>query len=195
MFSQNKTKRNHWTANNSTLGLFSTGLHSSWLLQGKTQNQKILTRLLMLWTENMKSVFQDHFASCILMSSPCCANRSFFLSWRAFIEMSLPSSPIFSLQGIYGLEISISLSDLNHLFSYYPTGLLDRQRAQKCYICARPIFLEKQLKIKAQLTNFFGYTFNWVPGQIQNNKALESSNKLRNFLQTRSVKLPFLEVD
>lgn len=43
----------------------------------KSPNQKTVARLFLRWTQNMKSVFQYHFASCILMSSPWCPNRFF----------------------------------------------------------------------------------------------------------------------
>lgn len=150
-----KQNKNHWTANSSTSGLFSTDLNSSWVLQGKNKNQKLWLGYSCCGFRTWSLFFNITLLAAFWCLVPAVQTGSFFVMGSFHREMSLRSSPIFSLKGIYGLEISISLSHLNNLFSYYPVGLLDRQRAQKWHICARPIFSEKQLKIKESRAHQF----------------------------------------
>lgn len=150
----------------------------------------------MLWTENMKPAFQYHFASYILMSSPCCANRSCFCHGE--LSQRCPFHPAPFL--VY--RESMVWRSLSHCQIEIICFLTTQQDYQTGKGHENGTFVQDQFsqkssskQKKAQLTNFFRYTFNGIPGQIQNNKAVKSSNKLRNFLQASSVKLPFLEMD
>lgn len=152
MFSQNKTKI---TELQIVALQDSKDLNSSWVLQGKNKNQKLWLGYSCCGFRTWSLFFNITLLAAFWCLVPAVQTGSFFVMGSFHREMSLPSSPVFSLKGIYGLEISISLSHLNNLFSYYPVGLLDRQRAQKWHICARPIFSEKQLKIKESRAHQF----------------------------------------
>lgn len=154
MFSQNKTKITELQ-----IVALQDSLVQTWTLvecfKEKTKTKKLWLGYSCCGFRTWSLFFNITLLAAFWCLVPAVQTGSFFVMRSFHREMSLPSSPIFSLKGIYGLEISISLSHLNNLFSYYPVGLLDRQRAQKWHICARPIFLEKQLKIKESRAHQF----------------------------------------